>query len=252
MKKLFLAWQDPENRRWYTVGQLTEDDGMFRFLYTKGAKRSKNFIPFGRMQNLETEYVSKDLFPLFSNRILSKSRPEYAELVEWLNLDENKDNTFEMLSLTAGLRGTDSLEIFQCPEPDQAGYFDISFFCHGLRHLPKETLSRVNTLATGEKLYVMQDIQNPFDTFALSLRTGDPATMVGYCPRYLIEDFGLYIKENPNAVEFQVYKVNVDAPAQLRLMCKMRAPWVDKYQPCSGDQYRPLVDSLPSLREVAG
>ncbi len=249
MKTLFLAWQDPENRNGLTVGRLTFENGEYKFVYTAGAHSSKKFRPFERMDDLYSSYVSKELFPLFANRILTKSRPEYSDFIKWLNItNENADTEFEMLALTGGTRGTDSLEVFPCPEPDITGKYHVKFFSHGLRHLPNESCERVKNLSIGDKLFAMLDVQNPFDSFALVLRTGDPATIVGFAPRYLAQDFHAYLKNNPGLVEFNVSKVNPDAPAQMRLMCVMKAPWLSDYKPCSSEQYNPLseVNTCPT------
>ena len=88
MKVLYLAWQDPDSREWLTVGKLSFDQEIFRFVYTKGAKRSKNFIPFGSMRDLHEVYNSQDLFPLFANRLISKKRQEYQDFLRWLDLYE--------------------------------------------------------------------------------------------------------------------------------------------------------------------
>src|SRR6266540_654738 len=97
---LFVAWQDPENRTWYTVGRLTRVGSVFRFEYTKGATRSPRFIPFGRMQKLEHVYESPDLFPLFANRLLAKGRPEYRDFLHWLDLRDNEDDPLALLART--------------------------------------------------------------------------------------------------------------------------------------------------------
>jgi hypothetical protein len=39
MKTLYLAWQDPEDRRWFPVGRLSFDGYVYRFVYTNGAKQ---------------------------------------------------------------------------------------------------------------------------------------------------------------------------------------------------------------------
>lgn len=243
MKTLFLAWQDPQSRHWLTVGRLTFENNLYKFVYTSGALESQNFSCFARMDDLYSSYVSEELFPLFANRILSKSRPEYNDFIRWLTADnEPKDDVFTMLALTGGVRGTDLLEIFPCPEPDASGNYNINFFCHGLRHLPNESSARVRALPPGEKLFALLDVQNPFDPLALALRTDDPTTLVGYCPRYLAEDFNFYLKHDPDVVKFKVLKVNPDAPEQMRLLCNMTAPWLKHCKPCSNDQYRPLSD----------
>ena len=60
MKAVYVTWQDPETRTWYPVGRLTYQDGTYAFAYTRGAKASKNFAPFGRMTDFD---VVKRAFP---------------------------------------------------------------------------------------------------------------------------------------------------------------------------------------------
>ena len=38
MTTLFLAWQDPHSRRWFTVGRLDAAPDQYSFSYTNGAK----------------------------------------------------------------------------------------------------------------------------------------------------------------------------------------------------------------------
>ena len=56
MKALFVVWQDVKNRRWAPVGRLTQEDGVYRFVYTRGAKEMSDFRPFGRMLELDKAY----------------------------------------------------------------------------------------------------------------------------------------------------------------------------------------------------
>ena len=121
MKTLYIAWQDPKDRAWLPVGQLTFDGNTYRFVYTKGAKQSSNFIPFGRMAKLEAVYESVDLFPLFANRLLAESRPEYKQFPDWLHVEENEAHPIAVRARTEGLRETDSLTVFPCPQMDSEG-----------------------------------------------------------------------------------------------------------------------------------
>jgi len=90
VKALFVAWQDPKTRSWVPVGRLTRDDDLFRFEYTRGAEdMGADFQPFGAMKDLYSSYVSEALFPLFSNRVLPKSRPEYKTYLQWLGMSES-------------------------------------------------------------------------------------------------------------------------------------------------------------------
>lgn len=244
-KKLYLAWQDPEKRSWYPVGVLTIDEnGVYRFSYTKGALSSDNFVPFVGMTDHDSVYESrKDLFPLFSNRLLSDSRPEYKKYLRWLGVSEDEDNPLDMLAMTEGIRATDTLEVFKCPTPNSKGEYEIDFFSHGLRHLARRVIERVNHLKKGERLFLARDMQNKHDSWAMALRTDDPVEFAGYCPRYLSHDFWQLLEENRAMdVLVTVERVNEDAPFNLRLLCKLVAPWPKDFQPCSDDKFKPLVE----------
>ncbi len=252
VKQLYVAWQDSQDRSWCPVGILTVDENnIYRFVYTKGAQRSKFFVPFGRMKDLDTVYESEDLFPLFTNRLLSNSRPEYGKYLEWLDVKQDDDNPFGMLAITEGIRGTDTLEVFKCPTPNSRGEYEVLFLSHGLRHLPKSVIERVNSLTKGDRLFLLSDMQNKFHSMAMALRTDDPVEVVGYCPRYLSPDF-CYLLENNNTADVvvSVERINVDAPLNLRLMCRVVAPWPKDFEPCSADAFAPMIDYQDVVKDI--
>jgi len=242
MKALFIAWQDANSRRWAPVGRLTRENGVYRFVYTHGAKEIPNFRPFGRMQDLQKIYQSKELFPIFANRILAKNRPEYQDYMKWLGLSEAQYDELEELARTGGLRATDSLEIFPCPEPTEGRNYEVYFFCRGLRHQHEENRARARQMKKGEQLFLMQDLQNPYDDMALLMRTSDPITLVGYTPRYYSAEFTQLIKSNgPDKVKVTVEQVNSDAPEQYRILCKLASPWPLNFSPCANEQFKALA-----------
>lgn len=252
MRKLYIAWQDPVTRRWYPVGRLTFEEKVYRFVYTKGAKEAKQsqrFIPFGRMNKFEVAYESEELFPLFANRLLSDKRPEYQDYIKWLKLENEwqENRQLAMLAVTGGMRETDSLEILPCPLPTSDGRYEVLFFSRGISHLEKATVGRVNSLEPGERLFLMCDVQNRFDALAITLRTDEPVMIVGYCPRYLNEDFRKLLQEyGSSAPQVSVEQVNFNAPLQLRLLCRFSSPWPESFQPCAGESFEPLVaEKLP-------
>ena len=238
---LFVAWQDPEQRGWFTVGRLSREDGVYRFVYTKGAKRSSRFVPFGRMQDLDVAYESQDLFPLFANRLLAKGRPEYADFLSWLNVRDEADDPLALLGRTGGMRETDSLMVFPCPEPTSSGKYHASFFAQGLRYLPSHSVSAVNEIAPSTRLFLMPDPQNEHDRLAIALRTGDPKTLVGYCPSYLTADFHALLRVNAEAVKVVAERVNAEAPIQLRFLCALTSPWPRGFTPCATEDFEPLA-----------
>ena len=83
-KTLFVAWRTgkgPEG--WGPVARLERLSTGYRFLYTRGAEILKGFRPFPGMSNINEIYESDELFPLFTCRLLNKSRPEYKDYLTW-------------------------------------------------------------------------------------------------------------------------------------------------------------------------
>jgi len=246
---LYVVWQDPVDRCWYPVGRLTRGNGGYSFAYTRGSKRSPRFIPFGRMTDLETVYESRELFPLFANRLLSKERPEYRDFLNWLNLSETEEDALAQLGRTGGTRETDSLVLVPCPSPTETGEYQVKFFAHGLRYLSDTAIQAVNRLTPSSRLFLMPDPQNEHDRLAIALRTGEPKSLVGYCPRYLTGDLHFLLKAlNADEITIVAERVNQDAPIQLRLLCAVTAMWPEGFQPCSAEDYQILA---PASRNVS-
>lgn len=217
---VYLAWQSPETRDWHVVGALSETDRGYEFHYTKGAKKAKNFIPFSGMDNLDMSYVSEQLFPLFHNRLLSSRRPEYPSFIKWLGLTEEEANPINILARSGALRGTDQLQMFRRIEVSEDGSFEHFFFLHGLSHLPKSAQKRVESLKSGEMLFLCLDCQNVYDSEAVIVRADQPAEIVGYCPRYFAKDIGMLL-EHSEYLKVTVEAISKDAPTNYRLMCRV-------------------------------
>lgn len=242
MKALFIAWQDSSSRRWLPVGRLTRENGLYTFSYTRGATLSPEFKPFGKMDDLNVSYSSTELFPIFANRVLAKNRPEYSDYLRWLGLSGVEHDSLEELARTGGLRATDSLELFPCPLPTASNTYEAFFFCRGLRFLHPENLERAKKLEFGERLFLMQDLQNEADQMALLMRTCDPVTLVGYAPRYYSAEFTKLIQNLPkDQVKVTVEQVNLDAPIQYRVLCKLTSPWPEGFKPFSTDEFKTLA-----------
>lgn len=243
MKTLFLTWQDPDSRAWFPVGQLTQHDGLYHFAYLQGAleaHQKANFQPIYTFPDFRHQYTSVELFPLFANRLLRASRPDFPDFVEWLNIPEHRDDPIALLARSGGKRQTDNFEVFPKPERAEDGSYHIHFFTHGLRHFPAAEQQHVGTLKAGDRLQITHDIQNAFDSRALILRTAD-LYLVGYCPRYLTQDFFELVNRFPNQVNVSVERVNPPpTPLQFRLLCNLTATWSDDFEPFSGPIYQPI------------
>jgi HIRAN domain len=250
MKTLFLAWQDPNSRFWFPIGRLTLNAGQFSFVYIKGAKKAEEtskFQPLPSFPDFDKVYQAEELFPLFANRIMRPSRPDYQNHLECLNIPRHYDDPIAILSRSGGKKATDHFEVFPCPEPDEHGLYHIHFFLHGLRHRQQAAIERVNSLKAHEQIYLMHDVHNAYDPMALFLRTDDEH-LIGYCPRYLAPDIHELLKQDPKLVNVHVERVNlVPTPIQLRLLCNMTAEWPSTFRPFSSDEYQPLVEQALNI-----
>jgi hypothetical protein len=232
--ELILVWKNPKGNVWIPVGKLYYKSKKYFFEYTKGAIKASDdgyFIPFGQMKNLGDIYESKELFPIFQNRLLQKSRSEYDDYLEWLALDRKMVTPLEELARSGGIRATDNLQLFPVPASIN-NLYEVKFFSHGIRHLPPHYIERINHLSSGEKLYLMRDVQNEYDSYAIALRTGNPTEIVGYVPRFFSEDLTKLLRlVHPNEINVVIERINMEAPLQFKLLCKVNSIWPNNFKP---------------------
>jgi len=242
MNSLYVAWRPADaGQGWRPVAKLEFCEGVYRFQYTKGAEKP-GFTPFRGMDDRTAIYESEELFPLFANRLLSDSRPEYEDFLRWGGFEAaDRPDPISILGVTEGLRQTDAIEVFPCPNPDVEGCYINKFFLHGLRWLPKASLDRASRLEAGEPLMLLPDVQNTDDRHAVALRTDADRMLVGYFPRYLANDvWELLQKCEVDFMHVTVDRVNPTAPLQNRVLCQLRACWPVNFRPCSSDDFQPL------------
>lgn len=244
---LYVAWRsgDANDGQWGPVGRLEHHEGGYRFVYTRGAEKLPGFTPFPEMKDLHGVYEADVLFPLFANRLLAKSRPEYEAFLVWggFNPQEPPD-PIAVLGVTEGRRATDALELFPCPQRDAEGCFNNKFFLHGLRWMAGNAIERASRLQADESLGLMLDIQNRRDPHAVAVRTCDVREryMIGYVPRYLARDVWHLVDQcGPDSVQLTVERINTDAPMQQRVLCRLRACWPEGFSPCFDEDFQPLA-----------
>lgn len=254
MRHLYVAWQDSDTREWIPVALLSEAVGGYSLRYTRGARRCSGFVGLGRMSDLGKVYYSQTLFPFFQNRVISKSRPEYKSYLGWLGLPKVTDDPLSVLSVTGGLRATDSFELV--PAPHREGdKIVLDFFPRGIRHMPPSAVAAISVLTPGTRLYLLRDIQNPFDANALMLRTDAPNVAIGYLAKYYCAGLDHLLTLNAKEVIVEVKQVNIDAPLDMRLLCTLTAPWSESFQLLeSENDFSPWTDEagIFSGTEVLG
>ncbi len=242
-RTLFLAWQDNKpSKAWFPVGRLDADvaRSSYRFRYIGGAKRAREEVGFPLLiefPELNQDYQSSELFPLFQNRVMNRTRPDFANYLRSLDLPEEAD-PIEILSANGGHRVTDAYQVFPKIEKDDTGSFSCRFFLHGWRHIYKGAIDRINLLKQGEELYVIPELTNPATVLALQIQTTDYC-MIGWTPRYLVQDLSTAITEAPSIFGAKVVRINPQTLKQ-RALIEMYGCW-EKHEPMSSEDFMPLV-----------
>lgn len=250
-RSVFITWQDGASRHWFVIGELAFDGSQYRFAYTKGAKRAQRvagFEPLIAFPSFDLTYTSAELFPLFANRVLRKTRPEYQEQLRYLDLTVDEADEFEVLRRSSGFKVTDSLEVIARPEETPDGHYELPFFVRGVRYLAPDVQTAICKLRTGERLYLLKDVQNAYNTSALALRTDQKGRqdLVGYCPDYYVQDIHELLSADAEQTIVTVEAVNPPpAPEQFRLRCVLRAPKPVTFTPFAGEDYH-LLTPLPA------
>lgn len=250
---LFVAWQDPVTSSYHPVGRLANGDGsegsQYEFVYTHGSKEAEKhgFRAFLGFNEFDRVYKSSTLFPFFANRIMSRSRPDFAAHISRLDLTDETANEMATLARSGGVRATDSLELFQLPTPvPGSGHFESLFMVHRVRHLGPTEQARILALQPGEQLRHEHEENNQADTNAMRLWTED-GVHVGYMPRYLSKD-ACHLLYNCESFVVFVAKVNSPpSPVQQRLLCRLVSCWPADFKPCDGLTFRPIPANATPL-----
>ena len=248
LKTLFIAWKDTANTRaWFPVGRLDADvaASRYRFRYVSGVKEAMKcgFAAFDSFPELQADYRSAELFPLFANRLQNPTRPNFREFLQRLDVSYEPPDAFdpiEVLAVSEGRRATDNLEVFPKVERGGDATFAIKFFLHGWRHIHPYAEERIGKLEAGEILGVSLETTNPVTRWALQIQTRDNV-IIGWVPRYLVDDL-VHITFAGCSVEATVTRLNpAPAPPGQRVMICFRGCWPEGFDPMTGESFAPLV-----------
>lgn len=247
--RLIVAWQDASSRKYLPVARLSrlvlQDKIIYEFVYIRGIDEAAKhgFKPFVAFPDSKEVYESSDLFPFFANRLVPRSRHDYKEFIESLGLDPSTASPFDILARSGGRRATDTVEVFPFPSAGPGEeYMAYFFLSHGLRHMPSYADDAAKNLSSGDRLWIMHDLQNPVDEKAIMLRT-EGNCPVGFLPRFLLFDTWALLGSGEK-VKILVERVNPPpAPIQQRILCKMKARCPEGFTPFSDHMYDPVPEA---------
>ncbi|MFM2057560.1 MAG: hypothetical protein RLY71_1945 [Pseudomonadota bacterium] len=258
MKTLFLAWQAAQqradsvrpSRAWYPIGRLeaATDRRTYRFTYTQGARRAQQeagFAPLIAFPDISRIYEDDELFPLFQNRLLNPRRSDYPASLARMALTPDNADPIEVLGLSEGVRQTDHLQVFPQLQINHDGRFHSRFFLHGWRHTHPVSQARLQHLREGESLRVaieINNLNNPVASTAVQLQSTDDQMVLGWAPRYLVDDLARACSAMPAEVTAQVCKINLPpAPYQQRVLIELSGQFTEAYEPMNGPDFQPIV-----------
>lgn len=260
MKTLFLAWQDGGSsahtgvahtsgtRRWFPIGRLDADPDadFYRFRYTHGAEEARDqahFIALDAFPELYRTYESKQLFPLFQNRMMRADRSDFPAFAARLGLMPNEVDPFTILGITGGERQTDPLEVFPKIQTEADGTFRCRFFLHGWRHVNETAQKRLGALVAEEPLRVAMEINNPATGAAIQLQTANDYHMLGWAPRYLVHDLLHAMRHSVIQMKARVIRVNPPpAPHNQRVLVELEGCYPKGQEPMSAAEFQPVVE----------
>jgi hypothetical protein len=247
MSVLYLAWRQPRHR-WWPVGRLARRGSEFEFVYTRGALEAAaaGFRPLLAFPERDEVYRSETLFPVFANREMNPSRPEFHSYISWLALPSTETDPLVLLARSGGRRETDVFEVFATPEPTEDGRYRMPFFVHGLRHRLEPARALAEQLAPGERLELRLDPENPADAEALAVFAR--GTHIGFAPRYLRRDLRALDLANPGLGSLTVTRVNLPpTPMQFRVLATYEAAWPEGFRPFAEPEFEPLRPDLAAV-----
>ncbi len=247
---LFVAWQDPVARRIFPVARLLDRqrEPRWEFVYLRGARDAaqRGFEHFLGLDDLEAVHESIDLPPLFENRLMRVSRPDFPEYLRVLGLPENMRDEVPILARSEGRKATDTIEVYGPPAFDNlTGRYRFMFFARGVRHV-QGAEQLIADLKHGDELTLEPDPTNATDRLAIRLHECQGG-QVGYVPNTLLEDVH-ELRVKGSHVEVFAEQVNPGpAPVQLRLLCRLEADAPTGYVPFASARYEPIPKSATTI-----
>ena len=239
-QRLVVAWQHPDTRAIRPVGILQLDRGVYSYHYIRGMKKVPDFRPFIGFPDPYRRYESPYLFPIFAQRVMHPSRPDYAKYMNSLDLSREA-SPWEQLSRSEGRRAGDTIMLFPEPTINADGSTRCTFLVHGIRHVtnsPSLIEERLGRVHQGDHLRLRDEPENPVNP-AATLVTNSMGERLGWVPDLLL-DFVQRVRSQTEP-DVQVVHINgPDAPIHMRLLVRLSGRVPEGYRAFSGPDWEPL------------
>jgi hypothetical protein len=197
--ELLVIWQQPSNRAMIPVGVLRFDGRTYTFEYLPNVVDLDEFRPLLGFRDLASTYQSDELFPLFRERVLDPTRPDFVRVLDELSLDPTSATPWEQLVRSGGSSEGDTLQVTPLPRESSKGWTCTALVA-GVRYLAKKSVETAHGktrpyadselerllegLRDGQSLQVIAEIRNEYNSDAQLLFT-ESDEPVGYVPDWL-------------------------------------------------------------------
>ena len=235
--RLAVTWQHPLTRRNTAVGLLTCVDSTYRFSYLRSAGTVEGFQPFLGFPDLERKYAAAALFPLFTQRVMRRSRPDFNRYRRALGLDvDNSD--WSILGRSQGQGEGDGIRVFPEPDVHEAGVTSSTCFVHGLgdrmRQDPRVEPALIR-LIVGNRPRLLEERATAEDTRALLVVEGKGVPLA-WVPDLLLSHLDT-IRSHGAPELFVVDTNGPDVPPDYRLLVMLRGTAPVGYRPFDGPEW---------------
>jgi hypothetical protein len=235
--RMAVAWQHPEERGVSPVGLLEYDGTVHRFRYLRVAADLQGFRPFIGFPDLSKCYRSRDLFPLFAQRVMSPRRPDYSEYLQSLDLSDGA-TTWEKLARTEGKLASDTIQLVPEPTVREDGSTLGRFLVAGVRWQLKDAVERervLEAIQAGDRLRLVDEPTNEKNPRAI-LTTTNADLAVGWVPDMLL-DYVHTVKDHGAHDVTVVHRNGPNAPSHMRLLVELKGMVELDYVPFSGSRW---------------
>ena len=171
---------------------------------------------------------------------MNNQRKSFHDYLSLLDIDDPAPDPLEILAVDGGYRVTDNFQVFPKIQKQHDGSFRCRFFLHGWRHTNESAQRQMECLRSGDMLYVTIELTNPETRLAVQIQMMD-YHMIGWAPRYLVNDLVTAMAHAPGDYAARVVKVNpVPAPSRQRVLIELSGHWPHDYEPMSAAQFQLL------------
>jgi hypothetical protein len=233
-RRFLVLWQEADSRRFQHVGTLEhssrtspQDDGFYTFVYSPMGAGTARFPGFPSFPDRQRTYVSRDLFPMFANRVMTSRRDGYQDYLHSIGLSSPQAEPFEVLTRTWGQQATDHIQLLPVPVV-QNGILTGLFQVHGGRHVDPDG-TRLAAVRAGDALFLGAEPDNAVNPLAV-LVGSQPHPNLQHALGYLPDVFASLVTvlmRSAGALRITAERVNagMDNPraTSIRLLARLDA-----------------------------